>query len=84
MQLSRTYATYGNFRHFWQHLERELRIAYSTFRNKNGIPDSHSQLLGMGMTIPNFRETDIPPPKKLDTAFILPTNQYRAGGYPLP
>ena len=30
---------------------------------ETGIPDSHSQLLGMGMTIPNFQETGIPPQK---------------------
>ena len=51
---------------------------------ETGIPDSHSQLFGMGMTIPNFRETGIPEKKNFDTASILPTNQYRAGGYPLP
>ena len=32
---------------------------------ETGIPDSHSQLFGMGMTIPNFRETGIPEKKNL-------------------
>ena len=54
---------------------------------ETGIPDSHSQLLGMGMKkpFPIFGRLVFPPKKYFFyTASILPTNQYRAGGYPLP